>query len=395
MMSVSLPEGSVAKLRASCDACNESKVRCSQGKPQCARCAKQDILCVYGLSRRSHKDAPRIGASKETQPTSAIPTSPPSEKTSRDAVLSMSPVVTPGVQSHDRMQHATPLPISLPISAPHHRDISTDEAEPFATGMQSPGSHLFPDDLGLAFHQPADFGLPPDSTDSTFMDFTLMSPNVPDSNGFIHYDFPIAGAEADAAACNCISRSIAELASLRSVAGASFNAQLSQLRRVINVSEGCIACHCTTQDEIPIMITSILIGRVIQGLEATLIRTRSSSSASSSTSSTNTTNSSSNSSSVSGTMSTDAPRLSWGELQIDPDEENQLKAHLWLLQFRKLERLIEEFNSSVRRLTGSTSGGHSAFLMACQCIHMWLTQKADVLKSRYHSQVGESLHLIR
>lgn len=57
-----LVDSKVAKLRASCDACNESKVRCSQAKPRCARCDRQGIACVYGLSRRSHKNAPRIGA---------------------------------------------------------------------------------------------------------------------------------------------------------------------------------------------------------------------------------------------------------------------------------------------------------------------------------------------
>ncbi|KAF2799616.1 hypothetical protein K505DRAFT_230643, partial [Melanomma pulvis-pyrius CBS 109.77] len=44
--------GKAAKLRASCDACNESKVRCSQTKPKCSRCEKQGGICVYGLSRR-------------------------------------------------------------------------------------------------------------------------------------------------------------------------------------------------------------------------------------------------------------------------------------------------------------------------------------------------------
>ncbi|OAG00261.1 uncharacterized protein CC84DRAFT_1102724, partial [Paraphaeosphaeria sporulosa] len=48
---VRLSDGKAAKLRASCDACNESKVRCSQTKPSCTRCQKQRIICVYGLSR--------------------------------------------------------------------------------------------------------------------------------------------------------------------------------------------------------------------------------------------------------------------------------------------------------------------------------------------------------
>jgi hypothetical protein len=52
------------KLRSSCDTCNEAKVRCSQSKPHCQRCLRLGTTCVYGLSRRSHKTAPRIGASQ-------------------------------------------------------------------------------------------------------------------------------------------------------------------------------------------------------------------------------------------------------------------------------------------------------------------------------------------
>ncbi|KAK7228253.1 hypothetical protein V2G26_000423 [Clonostachys chloroleuca] len=48
------------KLRASCNACHESKVRCTQTKPTCVRCERNGVVCIYGLSRRSHKDAPRI-----------------------------------------------------------------------------------------------------------------------------------------------------------------------------------------------------------------------------------------------------------------------------------------------------------------------------------------------
>jgi hypothetical protein len=111
-----------------------------------------------------------------------------------------------------------------------------------------------------------------------------------------------------------------------------------------------------------------------------------------------------------------APKLSLGELQIDPEEENQLKQHLWLLQFRKLRKVISKMSVSVRLLTGTGNigatgngvggigggigaigagggggGGHSAHVMACQCIHMWLVQKADGLKARYDAREGRGM----
>lgn len=44
-----------AKLRASCDACNEAKVRCSKDKPSCTRCVSHGTGCVYSPSQRAGK----------------------------------------------------------------------------------------------------------------------------------------------------------------------------------------------------------------------------------------------------------------------------------------------------------------------------------------------------
>ncbi|KAE8395480.1 hypothetical protein BDV23DRAFT_178533 [Aspergillus alliaceus] len=43
------------KLRASCDFCALSKVRCDRGQPQCLRCIKSGICCNYSESRRIGK----------------------------------------------------------------------------------------------------------------------------------------------------------------------------------------------------------------------------------------------------------------------------------------------------------------------------------------------------
>ncbi|ORY16577.1 hypothetical protein BCR34DRAFT_622297 [Clohesyomyces aquaticus] len=43
------------KLRASCDACAASKVKCSKDHPICARCLSSGASCVYGISRKHGK----------------------------------------------------------------------------------------------------------------------------------------------------------------------------------------------------------------------------------------------------------------------------------------------------------------------------------------------------
>jgi hypothetical protein len=43
------------KLRASCDACAASKVKCSKDHPACARCSANGSQCIYGVSRKHGK----------------------------------------------------------------------------------------------------------------------------------------------------------------------------------------------------------------------------------------------------------------------------------------------------------------------------------------------------
>ena len=101
-----LLDGKAAKLRASCDTCNESKVRCSQTKPSCTRCQKQGVVCVYGLSRRSHKSAPRVGASRPSptidtslsQDDSAAATDAETSSGNPSARHSISSVLSPSFQ---------------------------------------------------------------------------------------------------------------------------------------------------------------------------------------------------------------------------------------------------------------------------------------------------------
>ena len=69
--------GKAPKYRASCDACNEAKVRCSKTRPECARCLKHDNRrCVYSISKRSCK--PRAeGSTGNGSLVKAPPTSAP------------------------------------------------------------------------------------------------------------------------------------------------------------------------------------------------------------------------------------------------------------------------------------------------------------------------------
>ncbi|KAL4993016.1 hypothetical protein BDV10DRAFT_190372 [Aspergillus recurvatus] len=458
-----MSNGKVTRLRASCDACNESKVRCSQTKPCCARCEKQRLTCVYGLSRRTHKDAPRIGAlhaAAPAQSTAPVETSPrpsfssplsppPPSSPGRDTSIAAGPTV-----STEKTSASSDCPIFPPDD-----DAFTAPGGPLLASSASraePGDGL--DEYMRQLSDPMDASLDFDAALNTIQDlFPVPGFTSPDhwlpppaasevgnaSADGIDHSRPCQSAlgegaapagpaaQQNGAACSCSPQVINVLVSAPLTGRGpesedpSFDAQLSQLRRAVKVSEGCFACSCIVQDEMTIrrtgrtrtrptaesppppllcylcacildeltgrsfdpwrirtVLVSVLIGRALQGFEATLSKLRPSSGHCAS---------SANASFHKGRRATVAasttPRLSWGALQIEPDEEEELKEHLWLLQFRKLGRVLDMFSSSLGRLRNSdnknSTSDSSAHVMACRCIHMWLVHKAGSIGDCY------------
>ncbi|THC97575.1 hypothetical protein EYZ11_002930 [Aspergillus tanneri] len=75
-------------LRSSCDNCTAAKVKCSQGRPGCARCARHGVTCAYSISRKatrngmtSRKNKPRSQSALSTVPSVEPPAEPPSNMT--------------------------------------------------------------------------------------------------------------------------------------------------------------------------------------------------------------------------------------------------------------------------------------------------------------------------
>ena len=59
--------------------------------------------------------------------------------------------------------------------------------------------------------------------------------------------------------CNCTSRVVKQLLSMPLSSGdknGSFDAQLSQLRHAISISEDCLSCNCTSEEEMSISMSN-------------------------------------------------------------------------------------------------------------------------------------------
>lgn len=90
------------------------------------------------------------------------------------------------------------------------------------------------------------------------------------------------------------------------------------------------------------------------------------------------------------------PRLSWGMLELEDDDEVDLRQRLYLLSFRKLERLLSQLKMYLRNLHDaraclSDPSRHMAFVMACDYTRLWLEKKAEDVKRLLSASVGDEI----
>lgn len=261
---MSLVDGKVAKLRASCDGCNESKLRCSQTKPRCARCTRQGVPCVYGLSRRSHRTAPRVG---ETQAAFATPSpgSASSPGPSRDQVsASVSPAVItsnrnfggsgallPGVTAafqNDDNSAEKYLFNSTDILAGFDKDTrQLGDWSAFDAFTEHDSTFNPLDDLSRATNEA--FGLFSNS-------HTTYSPASGKKRGdSLNTELQDDAKVSPTGPCKCSEHVAKQLSSLPLATeekSRGWDAQFSQLKRAISVSDKCLNCICVSQDEMSI-----------------------------------------------------------------------------------------------------------------------------------------------
>jgi hypothetical protein len=210
--------------------------------------------------------------------------------------------------------------------------------------------------------------------------------------------------------CTCHGGVTELLASMRGGASTSndprpsLDAQLAKLKRCIVASEMSMGCAHGREDSEPIhiMTVAMLIGYVIDDFkmlanESSLPRPSSLSSSSSSSTAEMTSLASSEkaNNAVSGRVTPSnrdmsfggflEPRLSWGVLELEDDDEMDLRQRLYLLSFRKLERLLSQLTLYLRDLHNAWASlpdpsRHIAFVTACDYTRMWLEKKAVDVK---------------
>lgn len=201
-------------------------------------------------------------------------------------------------------------------------------------------------------------------------------------------------------ACNCHAGVRELLVSMRGSGNGqplSVDVQLSKLKQCIVSSETSMSCTHGRDDAEPIHIMAVatLIGYVVEQFEALASEfplRRSPITATGETASPVDIEGSTRS--ISTMIATNAsismrsllePRLSWGVLELEDDEEIDLRQRLYVLSFRKLERLLSQLSLYLRNLRDARAGlpdpsRYMAFVMACDYTRLWLEKKAEDVK---------------
>lgn len=485
-------DGKTIRLRASCNACNESKVRCSQRKPTCARCERNGVECIYGLSRRTHKDAPPISMPPSQRSRGPLRTSSTNADMSRSSSthkshnsnnsnsswsglpFTNSATATPststpnggaspdqsmstGMSTHDAntvlfgdyLSQLQPYTPQTPTTAdPTHRaGLLLDFSTPRIGGNASSGPHVDPLSAAVTqFSTPVAEYANPWAMGSLFSSSSSSTNTQTNTNTNTSNSNSDTGPATDMSAylatppsppslvdytCNCHAGVTELLTSMRGGGNDDrrlpIDAQLAKLKRCIASSESSMACTHGRDDGEPIHIMAVatLIGYVIDEFEvlacdlvSPALRTMSPPSAGVDMAAAlggggtgradglgggNSLSSGSDESmsmvAAGANMSLASlmePRLSWGMLELEDDDEVDLRQRLYLLSFRKLERLLSQLTMYLRNLHDaraclSDPSRHMAFVMACDYTRLWLEKKAEDVKRLLSASVGDEI----
>ncbi|CAG9953537.1 unnamed protein product [Clonostachys rosea f. rosea IK726] len=215
---------------------------------------------------------------------------------------------------------------------------------------------------------------------------------------------PLIGYDEPECSCSCSPEAVPGLARTSPLFNRgknqrlSFDIELSQIKRAIIGCEASVNCQSHAADPSMAMLMGVMIGGIIDGFEKLLVKDNPPAA--------NGHNPQSPSCTPVAAQSADGriqvaagiggkpkngdqdstmaePRLTWGVLQLEDDDEADLRLRLCVLYFRRLEVLLKHFSQSVRffrdgqddQAAGVRSS--AAQVMACDYMRIWLEEKAE------------------
>lgn len=397
------------KYRASCDACNEAKVRCSQARPTCARCTKNNVVCVYGISQRAGKQSASADDARRRNTNNGILT--PASSSAASTVLPWEPqsysssifpfqdadipdmlkqqlkewafnTFTPNDSSTFSAETIDPAMFDKegisPWSLHGQQRTPSQQMEDILPPFPDLGSVDSPTQISAAnlnnarFHGAADpyphLKYQGEKSDSTYQDgagsgYTSYLPNdrLSTSN--------------PSSTCRCTEIIITQLASLPALLyeeGCAFDVELVQFQEAVNLCMCVMACSCAGKDCTSILSISMLISRIIAVLER-VGGIASSPKTSSNVEPEKVVNDHHH------TQTT--PKFSLGVFQIDGEDERRLKQEVWWLQVKKMKSVVAGFTQLAANKERQQQAPHEPVQsMAWEKLAALLEQKAQIVE---------------
>ncbi|KAF6228776.1 hypothetical protein HO173_011623 [Letharia columbiana] len=385
----------VPKYRASCDSCNEAKVRCSQTRPSCARCLKgQNRRCVYGVSKRSGKHSGE-GSTKADgggkNATVARPPATPTSTTGIETPSSSSSTIDPreflqlfppsSADSSDLlngqqlqkdwtfdnnlfMPNQSATSQGSPANYDHYQFMfGRDEGH--MSSVQHHGPGLFDNasdaELGSCSRDDSIAEQPPSYTQSNTQCVSCSTSNLQnDSSSMVD-------------TCRCNEIIITQLSLLPVLLldneCSTFDVELVQFQKAIKLCTGVLACTCPGKDYTSILTISMLIARIISFFERNGAQAGRDN------------DQNAPSLIMTGAMTPiRSPKFSVGIYEIEGEDECNLKREVWWMQIRKVESLVAGFKEMVAKMTLQQVYQDNSQVAAWGKLVFLLEQKAQAVK---------------
>ena len=387
----------VPKYRASCDSCNEAKVRCSQTRPSCARCLKsQSRRCVYGVSKRSGKHSgesstnAEVGAKNGTvarqpaTPTSTTGTETPSSSSStidpRECLQLFSGSSTDSSDLLKGQQLPKDWPFENNLFMPTQHTSSQGSPANYNNYQLMFGkdenhmSNAQDHGLGL-FDCVSHAELGSCSLDGCLVD---QPPSYPQSNTECA-SCSTADRQDEIPSltdiCRCNEVIITQLSLLPVLLvdseRSTFDVELVQLQKAIRLCAGALACTCPGKDYTSILTISMLIARIISVFERSGAQVGRDDD-----------NNSDQSLMMTGAMTpVPSPKFSVGIYELEGEDENNLKREMWWIQIRKAESLVAGFKDMLAKMAQQQAYQDTFHVAAWEKLVFLLDQKLQAVKS--------------
>ena len=383
------------KYRASCDSCNEAKVRCSQTRPSCARCLKsQNRRCVYGVSKRSGKHSGEGSVKAEGGAKSgtiarhpATPTSTTGIETPSSSSSTIDPreflqlFPGPNSDSSDLLKGQ-----QLPKDWPFDSNLFMPTQPTTSQGSPANYDHyqlMFGrDENHMSNVQHHGVGLFDGASDGEFgscsregslaeqpLSYTQSNNKCTSCSSSDHQN----DSSSTMARCRCNEIIITQLSLLPVLlldnGCSTFDIELVQFQKAIRLCAGALACTCPGKDYTSILTISMLIARIISVFERSGARAGRDE------------DNSARSLIMTGALTpVPSPKFSVGIYEIEGEDENNLKREVWWIQIRKVESLVAGFKDMAARMSQQQVYQDASQLAAWEKLVFVLDQKLQEVK---------------